>query len=51
MATVLDHTIIPSIDQDEAAEWYARVFQTYAAMARWLGLVGRGRIDQAESGG
>ena len=25
MATVLDHTIIPSIDQDEAAEWYARV--------------------------
>ena len=34
MATVLDHTIIPSIDQDEAAEWYARVmnFQNLGRM-------------------
>ena len=36
MATGLDHTIVPSIDQDEAAEWYASVSQTYGAMARGL---------------
>ena len=36
MATVLGHTIVPSINQDEAAEWYGSVPETYGAMARGL---------------
>ena len=25
MTTVLDHTIVPVLDQDESAQWYSRV--------------------------
>ncbi len=25
MTTVLDHTIVPALDQDEAAQWYSRI--------------------------